>query len=30
MAAIVRGHFQVVQYLVTQGVDVDANAEVCG
>jgi hypothetical protein len=29
MAAIAGGHFQVVQYLVTQGADVDAKAEVC-
>jgi hypothetical protein len=29
MVAIAGGHFQVVQYLVTQGADVDAKAEVC-
>ena len=30
MAAIDQGHLEVVQYLVTQGADVDAKAEVCG
>ena len=30
MAAIESGHFQVVQYLVTQGADADAKFEVCG
>ena len=30
MAAIKRGHLEVVQFLVTQGADVDAKDEVCG
>ena len=30
MAAIKRGHLEVVQFLVTQGADVDAKAGVCG
>ena len=30
MAAIAGGHLEIVQYLVTQGADVDAKAEVCG